>query len=152
MNESAWYQKEEKRYLGKTVVYCDYEFTVERMFWDDREEKIVMYIEDKTGKTHKVFEENVKLLKEESELILVQIEVERLNETYITHKIVESQEALQEIKDDLEKTKNKLYSDSNFVGYYRYAVDVLDLETVLVSDLKITLKELKRLMDHQAIA
>lgn len=152
MTESAWYQKEEKRYLGKTVIYCDYEFTVERMFWDEREEKIVLYIEDKTGKTHKVFEKDVTLLKEESELLLVQVEVERLNDTYINHKIVESQEALQEIKDDLQKTKTKLYSDSNFVGYYRYSVDVLDLETVLVSDLKITLQELKRLMDHVAIA
>jgi hypothetical protein len=82
-------------------------------------------------------------------MILVQIQVERMNDKQNYHKIVSTKEEVQEVKDELEATKRSLYGSSGFVGYYSYYVEEVDIETVHYDEIQgLTLAEMKRLMDH----
>lgn len=82
-------------------------------------------------------------------MILVRVEVERMNDTHIEHKIVHSESEIEDIKDELEMTKKRLYSSDGFVGYYSYYVSTEDIESIKIDELKgLTLKQVKQLLDY----
>lgn len=80
-------------------------------------------------------------------MILAQITVERLSGTDVEHKLLNTKEELAALERRLEETKKQIYSDSYFVGRYSYEVEELDVDTVLLSDLKLPIKEFRRLLD-----
>lgn len=111
-----------------------------------REKEIQGFYEEGIKTFGSLYEEE---LHSKKEIILVRIEVERLNETFVSHQIVNTMEEVEVIKQEHKEMKQSLYSSSGFVGYYDWYVDVIDISTVTMDQLKgITLKDFKRLLDY----
>lgn len=81
-------------------------------------------------------------------MILVQTTVERMRETYVEHQLVDTEEQVEEIRREHRATEKDLYSTPGSVGYYSFFVEILELENVLVSDLKLTIPDFARLMNY----
>ncbi|PLS18972.1 hypothetical protein CVD28_00800 [Bacillus sp. M6-12] len=57
-----WIKEEINKYKNKKVKYNRSIWTVKEVFWNEKEEEFVYWIENSKGKLEKVFEKNIELI------------------------------------------------------------------------------------------
>jgi hypothetical protein len=75
-------------------------------------------------------------------MILIRIEIATTSHLQTEHRIIESENEIEDIKNELRMTKERLPS------YYDYCIAVEDLEEVKIDELRgLTLREVKMLLE-----